>query len=38
MKGEEGALRMPERVAELTDVVEPQLDAEGLEREKPIQQ
>jgi hypothetical protein len=29
---------MAERVAEVTDVLEPQLDAEGLEREKPIQQ
>jgi hypothetical protein len=29
---------MTERVAEVADVLEPQLDAEGLEREKPIQQ
>jgi hypothetical protein len=29
---------MPERLAELTDVLETELDAEGLEREKPIQQ
>jgi len=35
---EEGALRMTERGAERADVLEPQLDAEGLEREKPIQQ
>jgi hypothetical protein len=29
---------MVERVTELTDVLESQLDAEGLEREQPIQQ
>jgi hypothetical protein len=29
---------MVERVTELTDVLEPQLDAEGLEREQSIQQ
>jgi hypothetical protein len=29
---------MAERVTEITDVLESQLDAEGLEREKPIQQ
>jgi hypothetical protein len=27
-----------ERVTEVTDILETQLDAEGLEREKPIQQ
>ncbi len=29
---------MVERVTERTDVLEPQLDAEGLERVQPIQQ
>jgi hypothetical protein len=35
---EKRALRMIERFTEMTDVLETQLDAEGLEREKPIQQ
>jgi hypothetical protein len=29
---------MSERLAQFTDVLETELDAEGLEREKPIQQ
>jgi hypothetical protein len=29
---------MAERLADLTDVLETKLDAEGLEREEPIQQ
>ena len=38
VQGGEAPLRMAERLAEARDVLEPQLDAEGFERRKPVEQ